>query len=82
MQIKQQSIDIPTQTGVMRCYVYRPAREGKFPAIILYSEIFQHTAPIARSAAIMACHCFVVLAPEVFHEFNPIGTVLGYDNAG
>ncbi len=82
MQIRQQSIDIPTQTGVMRCYGYRPDSEGAFPAIIFYSEIFQHTAPIARSAAIMACHGFVVLVPEVFHELNPIGTVLGYDDAG
>ena len=30
----------------------------------------------------MASHGYVVLVPEVFHELNPIGTVLGYDNAG
>jgi len=82
MQIVQETVDISTETGVMRCYVYRPKNEGKFPAIIFYSEIFQHTAPISRSAATMACHGFVVLVPEVFHELNPIGTVLGYDDAG
>lgn len=82
MQITQESVDILTKTGVMRCYIYRPKHEGKFPAIIFYSEIFQQTAPIARSAATMACHGFVVLVPEVFHELNPIGTVLGYDDFG
>lgn len=30
----------------------------------------------------MAGHGFTVLVPEVFHELNPIGTVLGYDDAG
>lgn len=82
MQITQDTVDLVTLTGVMRCHQYRPNTVGQFPTIIFYSEIFQHTSPIARSAAIMACHGFVVLAPEVFHELNPIGTVLGYDDAG
>jgi len=82
MIIQQQVSDITTPTGTMRTYIYRPQTSGKFPTIIFYSEIFQKTAPIARTAAIMAGHGFVVLVPEVFHELNPIGTVLGYDDAG
>ncbi len=74
--------DISTPTGDMRTYVYQPSEDGVYPCIIFYSEIFQQTAPIARSAAIMASHGFVVLVPEVFHELNPIGTVLGYDDEG
>src|SRR5690554_3917263 len=66
----------------MRVYVYRPVNESKYPAILLYSEIFQQTGPIQRSAQIMAGHGFIVLVPEVFHELNPIGTVLAYDDAG
>ncbi|QJR80320.1 dienelactone hydrolase family protein [Alteromonas pelagimontana] len=82
MQIIQETKDLTTPTGTMRCYIYRPNATGRFPAIIFYSEIFQHTAPIGRSAATMASHGFVVVVPEVFHELNPIGTVLGYDDAG
>lgn len=82
MIVQQDTVDITTPTGVMRTYVHRPQAEGRFPVIIFYSEIFQQTAPIARSAAIMAGHGFVVLVPEVFHELNPIGTVLGYDDIG
>jgi carboxymethylenebutenolidase len=55
---------------------------NKIPAILFYSEIFQQTGPIARAAAYMAGHGYAVLVPEVFHELNPIGTVLGYDDAG
>ncbi|WP_144212701.1 dienelactone hydrolase family protein [Shewanella donghaensis] len=82
MIITKEVHDIDTPTGNMRTYVYRPDAEGQFASIIFYSEIFQQTAPIARSAAILASHGFVVLVPEVFHELNPIGTVLEYDDAG
>ena len=66
----------------MRTYVHRPAGEGAYPAILFYSEIFQQTGPIERAARFMAGHGYAVLVPEVFHELNPIGTVLGYDDAG
>ncbi|MGO3300078.1 MAG: dienelactone hydrolase family protein [Pseudoalteromonas sp.] len=82
MIIQHQSHDIETATGTMRTSVYRPQADGQFPAIIFYSEIFQQTAPIARSASILAGHGFVVFVPEVFHELNPIGTVLAYDDEG
>lgn len=74
--------DIVTATGTMRTSVYRPLDDKQYPAIIFYSEIFQETTPITRSAQILAGHGFVVLVPEVFHELNPIGTVLAYDDAG
>ena len=82
MITQQHNADLPTPTGLMRTTIYRPQAQGLFPALIFYSEIFQQTAPIARSAAILASHGFVVLVPEVFHELNPIGTVLAYDDAG
>ncbi|KAF7764980.1 carboxymethylenebutenolidase [Pseudoalteromonas citrea] len=82
MIISNQTHDITTPTGIMRTYHYSPVEGGNYPCIIFYSEIFQQTAPIARSAAILASHGFHVLVPEVFHELNPIGTVLAYDDAG
>lgn len=82
MRVKQEVHDIQTATGLMRTYLYRPAEEGIFSTIIFYSEIFQQTDPISRAATILAGHGFVVLVPEVFHELNPIGTVLAYDDAG
>lgn len=82
MIIQNTTHDIHTPSGAMRTYEYRPLESGKYPAIIFYSEIFQQTAPIARSAAILAGFGFVVLVPEIFHELNPVGTVLAYDDAG
>ncbi|MDR2876033.1 MAG: dienelactone hydrolase family protein [Methylobacillus sp.] len=82
MLIQSHIADLSTPTGTMRTYVHRPAGEGRHPVILFYSEIFQQTGPIERAARLMAGHGYAVLVPEVFHELNPIGTVLGYDDAG
>ena len=82
MLIQSHVVDLPTPTGVMRTYVHCPAHSKPVPAILFYSEIFQQTGPIERSARFMAGQGYAVLVPEVFHELNPIGTVLGYDDAG
>ncbi len=82
MLVQSHIADLPTPTGVMRTYVHRPTHGKQVPAILFYSEIFQQTGPIERAARFMAGQGYAVLVPEVFHELNPIGTVLGYDNAG
>lgn len=83
MTIKEREFtDVPTPTGPMRTFVFRPAAEGRYPGIVLYSEIFQVTGPIQRTAALLAGHGFVVAVPEIYHEFEPAGTALAYDTAG
>jgi carboxymethylenebutenolidase len=77
-----ESIDLSTQAGPMRTYVLRPVAEGRYPGIVLFSEIFQVTGPIRRTAALLAGHGFVVTVPEIFHELEQPGTVLPYDQAG
>src|SRR5215212_4215611 len=79
--------DLSTPTGSMRTYVLRPADVPgqpvrKYPGIVLFSEIFQATGPIRRTAALLAGHGFVVAVPEIFHEHEPAGSVIGYDSAG
>ena len=83
MTIKDnEHIDQPTPRGPMRTYIFRPTAPGKYPGLVLFSEIFQVTAPIRRTAALLAGHGFVVAVPEIYHEFLPAGTVLAYDQAG
>ncbi len=75
-------VDLATTSGPMRTHIFRPVAEGKYPGILLYSEIFQITGPIRRTAALLAGHGFIVAAPEIYHEYEPAGTVLAYDSAG
>jgi carboxymethylenebutenolidase len=66
----------------MRTHIVRPAAPGRYPGIIFYSEIFQITAPIRRTATMLAGHGYVVAMPEIYHESEPAGTILAYDQAG
>jgi carboxymethylenebutenolidase len=75
-------VDLPTPSGTMRTHILRPALAGRYPGIVFFSEIFQVTAPIRRTAAQLAGHGYVVAVPEVYHEYEPLGTVLGYDQGG
>lgn len=74
--------DLATPSGPMRTHLFRPTAPGKYPAILLYSEIFQVTGPIRRTAALLAGNGFLVGVPEIYHEYEPAGTVLAYDTAG
>jgi carboxymethylenebutenolidase len=75
-------VDLPTSSGPMRTHLFIPTGSAKFPAVVFYSEIFQVTGPIRRMAAALAGNGFVVAVPEVYHEFEPAGTVLAYDQSG
>ncbi|MDX7952053.1 dienelactone hydrolase family protein, partial [Lichenihabitans sp. Uapishka_5] len=78
-----ETADIPVEnSGLMRLHLVRPAVPGCFPGLLLFSEIYQVTAPIRRLAAFFAGHGFVVAVPEVYHEYEPAGTVLAYDKPG
>src|SRR5687768_11496225 len=80
--IDHESCDLPTPSGAMRTYLFRPAAPGTYPGIVVFSEIFQVTGPIRRTAALLAGAGYVVAAPEIFHEYETPGTALSYDSAG
>lgn len=76
-----QDVEVPG-AGAMRMHLFRPAGEGRFPGVLLFSEIYQVTAPIRRLAAMIAGNGYVVAVPEVYHDYEPAGAVLNYDAAG
>ena len=80
--IHEHEVDVPTPTGPMRTVLFAPTGQGRHPGVVLSSEIFQITAPIRRLAAFLAGHGFVVAVPEIFHDLEPRGCVLPYDEAG
>jgi carboxymethylenebutenolidase len=80
--IDTEHVNLETPSGAMRTHIVRPTAPGRFPGIVLFSEIFQVTAPIHRTAVQLAGHGYVVAVPEVYHEYEEPGTVLKYDQAG
>lgn len=78
-----ESEDVPVPgSDAMRLHLFRPAVPGRFPGVLFFSEIYQVTDPIRRLAALVAGHGYVVGVPEVYHEYEPPGTVLRYDPPG
>ena len=82
MQIVTSDAELRVDDSPMRVYVAAPKPEGKYPGVLLYSEIFQLTAPIRRSCERLAGHGFVVAAPEIYHRHERPGTVMPYDDIG
>jgi carboxymethylenebutenolidase len=85
VQIITTNVELTIDGFPCRTYVAAPRSNqsgAKFPGIILYSEIFQLTGPICRTANRLAGHGFVVAAPEIYHRTCPPGLVIAYDDPG
>jgi carboxymethylenebutenolidase len=73
MIVVEEQVELITPWGPMRTHIVRPAAAGKYPGIVFYSEIFQITGPIRRTATMLAGHGYVVAMPEIYHEFEAAG---------
>lgn len=85
MQITTSNVELTIDDFPCRTYVAAPkagAAGERYPGIVLYSEIFQLTGPICRTANRLAGHGFVVAAPEIYHRTCPPGLVIAYDDPG
>lgn len=80
--LRTEELMVQTPSGPMRTELFAPSGSAKRAAILFYSEIFQITGPVRRAAQALAGHGYLVAVPEVYHEFETPGTVLGYDDAG
>jgi carboxymethylenebutenolidase len=82
MILTEEHVELTTPYGPMRTHITRPVAPGRYPGLVFWTEIFQVTGPIRRTAALLAGHGYIVAIPEIYHEFEPAGRVLAYDQAG
>ncbi len=82
MILTEDYVDLNTPTGTMRTHRVRPSAAGNYPGLVLFSEIFHVTGPILRTARLLASQGYIVAIPEIFHEFEPLGSVFGYTPEG
>jgi len=82
MILTENHIDLATPSGTMRTHLIRPAADGKYPGLLMFSEIFQVTGPILRTARLLGSQGFIVAIPEIFHEFEPLGSAFPYTPEG
>lgn len=82
MLITTSNIGLTVDDSLMRVYVAAPKREGKYPGILFYSDIYQLGRPITLLADRLAGYGYVVAAPEIFHRLEPINTVIEPNDIG
>lgn len=58
----------------MRVFVYHPKitnyPKAKFPAVVVYSEIYQVTGPVQRFAKDIAAQGYIVACPSIYHNWE------------
>jgi dienelactone hydrolase len=78
MLIQESHADVQTtangKTTSMRIFVFHPTLPGypnaRFPGVVLFSEIYQVTGPVARFARQIAGQGYIVAAPSSYHDFT------------
>ena len=84
MILATESLDIAGPAGPIRALLCLPlatpgAPPRQWTGVLLYSDIFQLTPPMVRTAQRLAGHGFVVVAPELYGRNLPGGTALDFD---
>ena len=73
---------MPAPDGGIRAVLLRPAGEGPWPGVLLYTDIFQITESTLRSARRLASAGFAVCVPEIYPRGPLAGVALEFDDAG
>lgn len=86
MLIKEFHKDVVTASGeTMRIFITHPSisnrPHAKFPGVVVFSEIYQVTGPVARFARQIAGQGYICAAPSSFHGFEG-PEPLAYDGPG
>ncbi|ETW01739.1 hypothetical protein H310_06344, partial [Aphanomyces invadans] len=89
MLVTETTTDIATATTPMRLHWFTPTllldpanSNTKLCSILVFTEIYQVTGPVARFCRQIAAHGFIVASCESYHNFLEPGTVLAYDGPG
>lgn len=82
MIVTTETVDVSAGGTPMRMLVTAPKAEGRYPLMLVYSDIFQVTATQRRMSTRLAGYGFVVATPEIYHRIEPAGTALPFDDAG
>ena len=81
MQTTSERLKISVGGASMPAYVARPSEPGKYPAVLVFMEIFGVNRHIRSVADRVAAEGYVALAPDLFHRTAP-GIELEYDEKG
>jgi carboxymethylenebutenolidase len=83
MKLHEDEVVVPGAGSGIRARVIAPAGgDGPWPAVVLYTDIFQLTESTLRTARRLAADGFLVCVPEIYPHGDLAGVALEFDDAG
>ena len=85
MKLDEVEVSIPAPDGDIRAILLSPRTPpatGRWPGLLLYTDIFQITESTLRTARRLAAYGFVVCVPEIYPHGELAGVALEFDDAG
>jgi carboxymethylenebutenolidase len=82
VKLREDEVPVPAPGGEIRSVVLRPVGEGRWPGVLLYTDIFQLTDSTLRTARRLASAGFVICVPEIYPHGALAGVALEFDDAG
>ena len=82
VKLIEERIAVPGPGCEINAAVLRPAGDGPWPGVLLYTDIFQLTESTLRTARRLAAEGFLVCVPEIYPHGPLAGVALEFDDAG
>ena len=82
MKLHEEEVRVPAPGGPIRTMMIKPVGGGRWPGVLLYTDIFQLTESTLRSARRLAAAGFAVAVPEIYPHGELTGIALEFDDAG
>jgi carboxymethylenebutenolidase len=82
MKVAEEEATVAAPDCEIRCVVISPAGGGRWPGLLLYTDIFQLTGSTLRTARRLAALGFLVCVPEIYPRGPLAGVALEFDDAG
>jgi carboxymethylenebutenolidase len=82
VKLHEDEVAVPGPGYPIRSMVIRPAGDGAYPGVLVYTDIFQLTESTLRTARRLASAGFVVCVPEIYPHGALAGVALEFDDAG
>jgi carboxymethylenebutenolidase len=82
VKLREDEVRVPAPDGEIRATMIGPDGGGPWPAVLLYSDIFQRSESTLRTARRLASAGFLVCAPDLYPHGPLAGVALEFDDAG
>jgi len=82
VKLREDEVGVPAPDCRIRSVLISPVGAGRWPGVLLYTDIFQLTESTLRTARRLASAGFVVCVPEIYPRGELAGVALEFDEAG